>query len=130
MAAAAARRSARVTPVVVAVLLPILTGIGFFTWTELRPRVAVDVSRPAPHAITAEQFARVGEGMRPADVAAVLGRPSKRTASLAEGFAWPEPKDVCWYYPSTDRLREYQVCFIAWRLVTRGSYQVAEGEPR
>ena len=67
--------------------------------------------------------------MRPADVAAVLGRPSRRTASLAEGFAWPEPKDMCWYYPSIDRLREYQVCFIAWRLVTRGSYPVMGGEP-
>ena len=130
MEAGAQRPSARVTPVVVGVLLATLTAVGFFTWTELRSHVAVDVSRPTPHAITAEQFARVGEGMRPADVAAVLGKPSKRTTSLAEGFAWPEPKDVCWYYPSTDRLREYQVCFIDWRLVTRGSYQVAEGEPR
>jgi hypothetical protein len=74
-------------------------------------------------------FASVGEGMRPADVAAVLGRPSRRTVSLAEGYAWPEPKDMCWYFPSTDRLREYEVCFIAWRLVTRGSYPVMGVEP-
>ena len=76
MEAGAERRSARVTLVVVGVLLSTLTAIGFFTWTELRSHVVVDVARPAPHAITAEQFARVGEGMRPADVAAVLGRPS------------------------------------------------------
>jgi hypothetical protein len=130
MEVAAERRSARATLVVVVVLLSMLTAIGSVAWTEWRPLVAVHVSRPAAHAITDEQFARVGEGMRPADVAAVLGRPSKRTTSLAEGFAWPEPRDVCWYYPSIDRLREYEVCFIAWTLVTRGSYQVAEGEPR
>ena len=74
-------------------------------------------------------FARLRDGMRPEAVAEVLGRPARRTESLAEGYAWPEPKDMCWYYPSIGRLREYQVCFIAWRLVTRGSYPVTGGEP-
>ena len=119
----------RVRLVSVGIVLTVLT-IGTLAWADLRPPSTVDVAQSGAPSITNEMFARLREGMRPADVAAVLGRPSKRTASLAEGYAWPEPKDVCWYYPSTDRLREYQVCFIAWRLVTRGSYQVAEGEPR
>jgi hypothetical protein len=74
-------------------------------------------------------FALVDEGMQPSEVADLLGEPARRTRSLAEGLAWPEPKDTCWYYPSADQGREYQVCFVAGALMTRGSYPVTrEGE--
>jgi hypothetical protein len=127
MDAAAGTRPLRASFVVVGVLFAMLTAAGSVAWVEWRSRTAVDRPQMAPTAITDELFARVDEGMRPAEVAAVLGRPSRRTTSLAEGFAWPEPKDVCWYFPSVDRLREYQVCFVAWKLVTRGSYPIAGG---
>lgn len=78
--------------------------------------------------VSAGEVARVESGMRPVEVRAILGRPARRTESLAEGYAWPEPKDVCWYYPSREESREYQVCFIQWRVVTRGSYVVTGGE--
>lgn len=78
--------------------------------------------------ITAAMFTLVVEGMRPTEVLDVLGAPTRRTVGLAEGFAWPEPKDTCWYYPSVDRLREYQLCFVAQRLVTHGSYPLMEGD--
>ena len=119
----------RVRPVPVGVVLVSLTMIGTLEWADLRAPSVVGVAQSGPPSITNEMFARLRDGMRPRAVAAVLGRPARRTESLAEGYAWPEPKDLCWYYPSVGRLREYQVCFIAWRLVTRGSYPVTGGEP-
>jgi hypothetical protein len=74
--------------------------------------------------VTDAMFDLVDEGMAPNQVASLLGSPSRRMTSLAEGLAWPEPPDTCWYYRSTDRTREYQVCFVAGALVTRGSYPV------
>lgn len=119
----------RVKLVSIAIVLVALTAIGTLAWADLRPPLMVGVARNGPPSITNEMFARLRDGMRPEAVAAVLGRPVRRTESLAEGYAWPEPKDMCWYYPSIGGLREYQVCFIAWRLVTRGSYPVTGGEP-
>ena len=118
----------RVRLVSAGVVLALLTAIGTVACVGSRPHAA-DVAESLPPSITDEMFARVREGMRPAAVAAILGQPARRTESLAEGYAWPEPKDMCWYYPAIDRLREYQVCFIARRLVTRGSYPVMGGEP-
>ena len=74
-------------------------------------------------------FLLTGPGMRPAEVRALLGDPSRRTVSLAEGYAWPEPKDVCWYYRSDDLPREFQICFISGRLASRGSYPIPTGGP-
>lgn len=82
------------------------------------------VPETTANGVTTDRFALVAEGMEPSDVAEILGTPARETTSLAEGFAWPEPDDTCWYYPSADRTREYQVCFVDDTVVTRGSYLV------
>jgi hypothetical protein len=72
-------------------------------------------------------FSRVLEGMSPSEVEALLGRPSREVVSLAEGYAWPEPEVTCWYYPTLDATREYQVCFIEREVSTVGSHLVGGG---
>lgn len=80
--------------------------------------------------VTPATFGLVVEGMSGSGVVDVLGEPTRRTTSLAEGLAWPEPEDTCWYYASADGRREYQICFVADAVKTRGSYPVVpEGGP-
>jgi hypothetical protein len=72
-------------------------------------------------------IARIQEGMLPSEVVAILGRPSRKQVSLAEGYAWPEPKVVCWYYPSPEPTRADQVCFIRGEVRTAASFAVGGG---
>lgn len=75
-----------------------------------------------PHVVSDEAFALVVEGRTTAQIEAELGAPARTVESLAEGYAWPEPAVVCWYYPAADLIREFQVCFIADQVVSHGSY--------
>jgi hypothetical protein len=111
-------------PAVVASFLLLWAGPGLVACTSVRADGDRGVPTRGAEGVTAAKFALVVEGMRPIEVADLLGSPVRRTSSLAEGLAWPEPKDTCWYYPSVDRRREYQVCFVTGRLMTRGSYMV------
>jgi hypothetical protein len=82
------------------------------------------------HGFSVAGFLDVRSGMIPSRVRELLGRPSRTTESLAEGFAWPEPADACWYYARVDATREYQVCFIGGRVRTHGSYPIVpRGDP-
>jgi hypothetical protein len=124
--------SARMRPlcarhVAIGTVLALVTWVGIVVWGGARSRPDQPAAVVEPNPVTDDAFALLRGGLRPTEVRALLGNPSRRTVSLAEGFAWPEPTDVCWYYPSIDRLREYQVCFIQWKLVTRGSYAVERG---
>lgn len=115
-------------PVVVASILLVAAGATLSACTSRESGDQPGTTSTA-RGITRAMFALVNEGMHPTEVADLLGEPARRTKSLAEGLAWPEPKDTCWYYRSADQRREYQVCFVAGALMTRGSYPVArEGE--
>lgn len=72
-------------------------------------------------------IARIEEGMLPSEVVAILGRPSRKQVSLAEGYAWPEPRVICWYYPSPEPTRADQVCFIRGEVRTATSFAVGGG---
>jgi hypothetical protein len=88
------------------------------------PRLGADPD-PAgsrPNVVSDEAFALVVEGRTTSQVEAELGAPARTVESLAEGYAWPEPMVVCWYYPAADLVREFQVCFIADQVVSHGSY--------
>jgi hypothetical protein len=77
-----------------------------------------------------ETFTLVRAGMTGSEVTELLGKPVRRTRSLAEGLVWPEPEDTCWYYGSVDGRREYQICFVAGAVKTLGSYPIVpEGGP-
>ncbi len=75
-----------------------------------------------------EAFALVVAGRTTAQVEADLGVPVRTVTSLAEGYAWPEPTVVCWYYSAADLIREFQVCFIADQVVSWGSYVPGQEE--
>lgn len=116
----------RRTTALVGSLLVLIVGVAVAAATIGRSEESPAGSVP----VTPETFGLVREGMSGPDVADVLGEPVRRTASLAEGLAWPEPEDACWYYGSADGRREYQICFVAGAVKTRGSYPVVpEGGP-
>jgi hypothetical protein len=98
---------------------------GFAAWLVGRPSDDISQSASAT-AVTSERFALVEVGMEPPEVTELLGPPDRETTSLAEGLAWPEPEDTCWYYRLDGSAREYQVCFVHDAVITRGSYLVPE----
>jgi hypothetical protein len=122
------RRSSHVQRGTLAVAVALLPLLGVVAWH------AGQAGHPAPdvrpHMVGAHPgagFARIVAGMRPADIRALVGPPSQRIESKAEGFAWPEPKDVCWYYPTAYPARGYQVCFIDHEVASHGSFTRAPG---
>ena len=106
------------------IVLVVLLGVALHPGASSHPGQPAGRSR----VVTDTAFALVVDGRSATSVAAVLGAPARSVESVAVSDAGPEATVVCWYYPSVDQSREFHVCFIDDRVVSRGSSADVQSE--